>query len=642
MRLPFCKIARAAINYDGRRIATRGLPVPSTEPDRFRELSALIDRCWGFKQLRPLQEQAMRAVLERRDSLVVLPTGGGKSLCFQAPALSRPRETTIIVSPLIALMKDQVDSLRAADLPARHIDSTLSDFDRLEIFRELRAGNIRLLFVSPERLVKPNFQHILNQIGVRTYAIDEAHCISHWGHDFRPEYRQLRNVREAFPEAAFHAYTATATEQVRDDIVVQLGLRSPEVLVGNFDRPNLAYRVIPRKSMIAQVTEVIRRHQGEAGIIYCIRRKDVDQLTTDLQAMDIRALPYHAGMMPLERKRTQEAFRAEKCDLIVATVAFGMGIDRSNVRFVLHTGSPKSIEHYQQEAGRAGRDGLEAECILFYSARDFFLWKMIMEKSAQENPVDADFLPNAMAHLGQMEAYCRSAKCRHRALVEHFGQEFESENCRACDMCLGEVDIEPDSQNIARKIISCVARVKESYGVGYVVAVLRGEDNDKIKRNGHHGLSTFGLMKETSAVQIRDWTHQLIGMGHLAQTTSQYPILKLTSTSWEVLRNELQVQIRQTSSRKSSRASRSEEVSWDGVDRDLCEQLRRWRRETAERGVGLPSRSSATTRFARSRVSVPQRSTTCERSTALATASATPSARTFSPLSWLIAAIAGS
>ena len=552
------------------------------ESDRFPELLDVVDRHWGFKRLRPLQEQAMRAALARRDSLVVLPTGGGKSLCFQAPALLRPNETTIVVSPLMALMKDQVDSLRAADVPARHIDSSLTDAQRVQTFNELRANAIRLLFVSPERLAMPNFLQFLQQLGVRTFAIDEAHCISHWGHDFRPEYRQMSSLRASFPQATFHGYTATATERVRADIVAQLGLRDPEILVGNFDRPNLCYRVLPRSRMLDQVAEILKRHPGEAGIIYCIRRKDVDELTADLRALGFAPQPYHAGLTGEERRSAQESFRAEKCDLIVATVAFGMGIDRSNVRFVLHTGMPKTIEHYQQEAGRAGRDGLEAECVLLHSGADFITWKKILQKSAEENNVDADFLPNALGHLEEMSNYCRGVSCRHKVLVEHFGQGFESANCQACDLCLGEVDLEPQSQVIARKILSCVARVKESFGVGHVVSILRGEELERIAKYGHDKLTTFGLLKENTAVQVRDWTYQLISMGVLTQTEDEYPILKLNPTSWEVMRNERQVQIRQTAKHSRSRKTRTEEDAWAGVDRDLCENMRRWRRETAE------------------------------------------------------------
>src|SRR5579884_1228495 len=295
------------------------------------DLRSVIVRHWGYDTFRPLQEPAMRAVLDGRDSLVVLPTGGGKSLCYQAPAILRGG-TTVVISPLYSLMKDQVDSLRACGVAAASIDSSLSAGERFAYEMDVRQGEVRLLFMSPERLVQTDFYRILQQIGVHTFAIDEAHCISHWGHDFRPEYRQLSRLREFFPNAAVHAYTATATERVRQDIIAQLALTDPVVLVGNFDRPNLTYRVLPRHDVVRQTLEVIERHEGEAGIIYCLRRRDVDELAAALQKKGIRALAYHAGMSSEERQRVQEAFASEECDIVVATVAFGMGIDRSNVR----------------------------------------------------------------------------------------------------------------------------------------------------------------------------------------------------------------------------------------------------------------------------------------------------------------------
>src|SRR5262245_8534264 len=345
------------------------------------DVHAVIEKTWGFRTLRPLQEQAMRAVLDRRDSLVVLSTGGGKSLCYQAPAVVRG-DTTVVVSPLISLMKDQVDGLLECGVAAAQLDSSQSIVERSAFEMDIIQGAVRLLFVSPERLMSDGFQRLLRQIRVTTFAIDEAHCISHWGHDFRPEYRQLPLSRERFPDASLHAYTATATERVRNDIVQQLGLRAPVVLVGNFDRPNLTYRVVQRKDMLKQVLDVLNRHKDEAGIIYCIRRRDVDELCVALKQQHFNPLPYHAGLPAEQRRDTQDAFANEQCDLVVATVAFGMGIDRSNIRFVLHTGMPKSIEHYQQESGRAGRDGLPADCVLLTTGGDFMTWKSMVEKSA--------------------------------------------------------------------------------------------------------------------------------------------------------------------------------------------------------------------------------------------------------------------
>jgi ATP-dependent DNA helicase RecQ len=547
-------------------------------------LKAVIARHWGFRELRPLQDRAMRAVLEGRDSLVVMPTGGGKSLCYQAPAVLRG-ETTVVVSPLIALMKDQVDGLRSSGIPAAQIDSSQSPQERSAYEMDIIQGAVRLLFVSPERLVMPGFQRLLRQIKVRTFAIDEAHCISHWGHDFRPEYRQLNQLKKAFPNASVHAYTATATEQVRGDIVQQLGLQDAEILVGDFDRANLTYRILARHDVAKQVLEVIDRHKGDAGIIYCLRRRDVDELADKLQKNGRKALPYHAGMEAERRRAVQEAFAAEKCDLIVATVAFGMGIDRSNIRFVLHAAMPKSIEHYQQETGRAGRDGLEAECVLLYSGADVLSWQRILEKSAAEPGIDADFLPNALQHLNDMDRYCRGATCRHKALVEYFGQSHEKPGCRACDICLGDAEPVPDAQVVAQKILSCVARVKERFGINHVIGVLRGEQSENIRKRGHETLSTYGLLKEHSKANLRDWIYQLIGQGVLVQEASEYPVLKLNDGSWEVMRGERSVRlvqlVRRTKEERPQK-SKADVVSWEGVDQELFDALRRLRRRLAE------------------------------------------------------------
>jgi ATP-dependent DNA helicase RecQ len=554
-----------------------------------KDLLDVITRHWGFGLLRPLQEEAMRAVLDGRDSVVVLPTGGGKSLCYQAPAVLRGG-TTVVVSPLIALMKDQVDGLRACGIAATQLDSTLSATERFACEYELRQGEVRLLFVSPERLVQTDLYRILQQADVHTFAIDEAHCISHWGHDFRPEYRQLSRLRELFPKAAVHAYTATATEQVRRDIAAQLALKDPVVLVGNFDRPNLTYRVLPRHDVLRQVTEVIDRHDGEAGIVYCLRRRDVDDLAAALQKRGVRALPYHAGMTGEERQASQNAFAEEQCDVVVATVAFGMGIDRSNVRFVLHTALPKSLEHYQQETGRAGRDGLEAECVLLYSGADVMTFKSILEKSAAENAVDPSFLPSAVRHLEDMDRYCRGATCRHRALVQYFGQSSEGQTCNACDLCLGDTEELPDARVVAQKILSCVARVKEGFGINHVVAVLRGEGTDNVRRRGHDKLTTFKLLGGHSKADVRDWIYQLIGQGMLRQVGDEYPVLRLTEASWEVMRGQRPVRLVQMARRKKGQKpekSRADAVSWEGVDRDLFEALRRLRRQMAQE-IGKP------------------------------------------------------
>jgi ATP-dependent DNA helicase RecQ len=552
-----------------------------------RDLTAAVARHWGFPSLRPLQEQAIRASLNGRDSLVVLPTGGGKSLCYQAPAVVRGG-LTVVVSPLIALMKDQVDGLTRIGVPAVRLDSTLTADERTTAGRAIRCGEARLVFTSPERLVNTDTPAFLRDCGAHTVAVDEAHCVSHWGHDFRPEYRQLARLREFFPDAAVHAYTATATERVRRDIIEQLGLNDPEVLVGNFDRPNLTFRVLPQVDRLAQVREVIDRHKGDAGIVYCLRRKDVDDMTAALQSAKYKVVPYHAGMPPDDRRRTQEAFAAEEADVVVATVAFGMGIDRSNVRFVVHAALPKSVEHYQQETGRAGRDGLPSECVLLYTGADFLTLKSIIEKSAEEAGAAPEYTAASLKHLDEMARYSRGAVCRHKALVEYFGQTYESGNCGACDLCLGDTQDVPDANVTAQKVLSCVARVRENFGVNHVIDVLRGANTEAIRSRGHDQLSTYGLLKEVPKNDLRDWVHQLIGQGVLVSAGDEYPVLKLNPDSWAVLKGEKSVRLIRLARPEGKRAdgsagSREPGALPEGADPELFEALRQLRRQEAAR-----------------------------------------------------------
>jgi ATP-dependent DNA helicase RecQ len=554
------------------------------------DLHTLIARHWGISKLRPLQEPAINAVIAGRDSLVVLPTGGGKSLCYQAPAVLCGG-TTVVVSPLISLMKDQVDDLRACGVKALQLNSAQSSLERSEHIKEIRRGAVSLLFASPERLIQTDLYELLKEIGVRTFAIDEAHCVSHWGHDFRPEYRQLARLRDLFPQASFHAYTATATEHVRHDIIEQLRLRNPEVLIGNFDRPNLTYLVVARSEAPRQTLEVIDKHRGEGGIVYCLRRSDVDNLTASLVSRGVKAMPYHAGLSPEQRNETQDAFTAEQCDVVVATVAFGMGIDRSNVRYIVHAGLPRSLEHYQQETGRAGRDGLEAECVLLYSGADIFTWKSIIEKSATDPDVDPSYQQKSLKQLNDMDQFCRAAACRHGLLVRYFGQSSEKDSCAACDICLGYTVAVPDAEVIAKKILSCVARVKERYGVNYMASVLRGENSQSVRTRGHDKLSTYGLLKEQSLADVRDWIYQLISQGVLCQEELEtefgrsVPILRLNAASWEVMRAERSVRLLTPVRGKKGEPvnkSKTETVSWSGVDRDLFEELRQLRKQLAQ------------------------------------------------------------
>jgi len=526
----------------------------------------------------------MEAVMASRDSLLVLPTGGGKSLCFQAPAIAR-EGLAIVVSPLISLMKDQVDTLVGNGVAAAYYNSGMSSEARAEVTRGIRDGRYRMLYVAPERLVGDGFLKLLESKPVSFIAVDEAHCISQWGHDFRTEYRQLARLRDRWPSVSMHAYTATATGRVRKDIIAQLGLRDAAELVGSFDRPNLVYRVLARATLKAQILDVLERHRGQAGIIYCTSRKEVDSLSQWLNDTGWRARPYHAGLPDEERSRNQDAFLNEEVDLVVATVAFGMGIDRSDVRFVIHSGAPQSLEHYQQESGRAGRDGLEAECVLIASGADFLKWRVMLEKNGEMSDARRTLLRD-------MERYAASVGCRHKRLVGYFGETFTKDDCGACDYCLGELETIADAVTVARKVLSCVARVGQRFGAAHVTNVLRGSDSEQVRSRGHHELSVFGLMKDASIDELRGYADQLLAHGLLQQGGDEYPILQLTAEGLALLKDagsqpdlSLARQKRPEKGRLPKR-SRVETEGWEGVDRELFERLRAMRMQVArKRGV---------------------------------------------------------
>ena len=583
----------------------------TSTPDADLLLRDVLHRVWGFSDFRPLQREAMHAVLERRDSVVVLPTGGGKSLCFQAPALvdaserhgasarsvvrqwsgdgtvqdppaSARRGFALVVSPLISLMKDQVDGLRVDGVDAAYLNSTLTSRERDQVIVSLREDRCRLLYVSPERLVGEGsqaFRRLLQQCDVRFVAIDEAHCISQWGHDFRPEYRQLGALRDDFPHASLHAFTATATERVRRDIVSELRLKEPTVLVGSFDRPNLTYRVVRRNNFHRQLLQILARHEDEAGIVYCSSRREVESLAEWLQGEGHTAVPYHAGLPDEVRARHQEEFLDERVNIVVATVAFGMGIDRSNVRFVVHAGAPRSPEHYQQEAGRAGRDGLPAECVLAYSGADFVRWRQMLESNGEWND-------SARTLLRDMERYAAGTRCRHRSLVEYFDQPYERSDCGACDWCLKELDAVADSTTVARKILSCVARVKQTWGIGHVADILAGKANEKVTSAHHHELSTFGLLKAESGTAIRGYIEQLIGDGLLLRDGDPYPVLRLTAAGLAMLKNGGDCTLYRELAPRPGRDRRTKRDGPTVADPALFDALRNVRLRLArERGV---------------------------------------------------------
>jgi ATP-dependent DNA helicase RecQ len=538
---------------------------------RREDIAEQVRRYWGFDSVRPLQEEAIVATLEGRDSLVVMPTGGGKSLCYQVPPLLMDR-LTVVVSPLISLMKDQVDGLLLNGYPAAALNSSMAPDEQHDVERRVLAGELRLLFTSPERIFSARMQALLQRAGVDSFAVDEAHCISQWGHDFRPEYRQLAALRTSFPEASIHAYTATATPRVREDIVGQLGLRQPAVLVGQFDRANLVYRVVPRTSALEQVCEILARRPGEATIVYCLSRKDTEQLAEDLRAKGLMARAYHAGLSTGERRSVQEAFAGERLNIVVATVAFGMGIDRSDVRCVIHAAMPKSIESYQQETGRAGRDGLEAECVLLYASADAARLRRIMEDASDEQ----------LGLLEQMRGFATSQTCRHRALSEYFGQPYERQNCGACDVCLSSRESVTGGDEMALTIIECVRLLRPAFGSAHVADVLAGARSNAIRERGHDRLPVWGKLHRIERSTIVAYIDQLVGQGILRKDSGRYPTLSLTKAASEVLKGERAVVLVEHASprRKPVRAG-----GGDG-DTELFEALRALRREiAAEREV---------------------------------------------------------
>lgn len=556
---------------------------------------ARISEVFGFDSLRPMQTEAIAATLAGRDALVVLPTGGGKSLCYQAPPLINGH-LTLVISPLIALMADQLDALELCGYPAGALNSQMDAGAVRAVFAELDAGTLRLLLVSPERAMGVGFatrlRDGLERSGVElgAIAVDEAHCISHWGHDFRPEYRRIGELRDAFPGVAIQAYTATATPRVREDIAHQLGLTGHAELVGVFDRANLTYRIVPKTNVAQQACAAIERHRGEAAIVYCTTRRQTEELAEALGKQDIDAACYHAGLSPAKRRTIQRRFAREQLDVVVATVAFGMGIDRSDVRLVLHASLPRSIEAYQQETGRAGRDGLDAECVLLYAPGDVARWERLIRQSAEESGASDAIVDAQLELLTQMQRFATAPTCRHRALSEHFGQEYEREDCGGCDVCLGETELVVGGDEIARKVLACVARTGQRFGAGHIAEVLRGRANDRIAALGHDQLSTFGLMRSTSKRELTALIDQLVAAGALMRVGREYPVLHLTDAGIEIMRAEREVgplAVVVARGRGAGPAkSRTEARPLSVDERDVFEALRALRRTLAqERGV---------------------------------------------------------
>ncbi|MGZ5022798.1 MAG: DNA helicase RecQ, partial [Chthoniobacterales bacterium] len=496
------------------------------------ELATALKKYFGYDEFRPLQEEIMRDALAGRDVFALMPTGGGKSLCFQLPALLR-NGLTIVVSPLISLMKDQVDALQASGIAATYLNSTLEAEEARRRLRGLHQNEFRLLYLAPERLMMESFLERLLNLDVAQIAIDEAHCISEWGHDFRPEYRELRKLRTHLPDVPTMALTATATERVRDDILKQLKLRDPRCYVASFDRPNLTYRVVPKSSPYEQVRDFVKGRPNESGIVYCASRKTAESLAKKLEEDGISAKPYHAGLEGRDRTKHQEMFLRDDVRVVTATIAFGMGINKPNVRFVVHYDLPKNIESYYQETGRAGRDGLPSECVLLFSAADVVKQtRFIEEKSEKEQRI-------AHEQLRQMVHYAETRECRRTVLLRYFGEERPNESCNGCDNCLTPRETF-DGTIAAQKFLSCVHRIHQKSGFGFglnhIVEVLTGAKTEAVRQRGHDVLSTYGIGTELKRPAWLAVGRELLRMGFLEAAPGKFATLSLTSAGLGALR----------------------------------------------------------------------------------------------------------
>ncbi|WP_024336702.1 DNA helicase RecQ [Desulfotignum balticum] len=549
---------------------------------------ALLKTIFGYDDFRPLQKQIIDHILAKKDTLVVLPTGGGKSLCFQLPALMFDG-LTIVVSPLISLMKDQVDQLQEMGVSAVCLNSSLPADQYRHHVSLIRQNRVKLLYIAPESLVRPQILEMLDAVTVDCLAIDEAHCISAWGHDFRPEYRLLAQIRPRFPEAVCAAFTATATPAVQKDIQASLGFSADtgfKPFIGSFDRKNLRIRVMFKDNPLQQTLGFLEAHKQDSGIIYCLSRKQVDALADQLAAQGFSVRPYHAGLDDTKRSRFQTEFIRDDVRIIVATIAFGMGIDKPNVRFVLHYDLPKSVENYYQEIGRAGRDGLEAECLLLFSHADIPRLKSLVSGPDEQQNRAAWF------HLEDMVRFAEAQDCRKKRLLAYFGETAATDDCGMCDNCLAPADQVQDLTIEAQKFLSCVKRTGERFGAGHIIDVLRGAETKKIFQFRHHLLSTYGIGKEVSKKQWFYLSRQFQSKGFV-QREDNYGGLTLTPEAWGVLKKETRVsgwldpRHRLSQSSEAATGTGHAESTPHPHHPDLFELLRQKRKELADE-AGVP------------------------------------------------------
>jgi ATP-dependent DNA helicase RecQ len=537
-------------------------------------MKTLLKKYFGYDTFRPLQEEVISNVLNGKDSFVLMPTGGGKSLCYQLPALKLPG-ISLVISPLIALMKDQVDALQANGIKAEFINSSQLPAKIEEIKTRVKNKDVKILYLAPERFALPDFQYFLLKLDISLIAVDEAHCISEWGHDFRPDYRNLRMLKKLFPQVPVIALTATATEKVREDIVRNLNLTKAKVFISSFNRDNLHLQVINKKQAFPKLVHLLQKYKNDSVIIYCYSRKETEEITENLKLNGFNAGAYHAGLETNQRKLAQELFIKDKVNIIVATIAFGMGIDKPDVRLVVHYTFPKTLEGYYQEIGRAGRDGLKSDCVLFYTYADTRKHEFFINQISDKKLHDT-----AQEKLDEVLSYCELTTCRKKYLLKYFGEDLKSDNCRACDCC-NTVHETFNSSEIAKKIMSAILRTDSRYGKNYVIEVLLGKKTQKIKINKHNKLSVYGLVKDYSVSELTAIISQLISLGYINKTDGQYPILSISTKGMKFLNSD---EILELSKPDKEVALKKGELDYND---ELFNILRDLRRKLAEE-AGVP------------------------------------------------------